>query len=139
MSLFVLDTDSPCLLQRGLPQVSQQSAARQPGEPAVTVISLEEQISGWYRLLRQAKQPDDLARAYQNLIDTIQFLARLPILPFQPGAIARYKHLIGLKLNVGRMDLRIAAIVLEHGGILVTRNKRDFGRVPGLILEDWSV
>ena len=27
-----------------------------------------------------------------------------------------------MKLNVGRMDLRIAAIVLESGGILVMRN-----------------
>jgi tRNA(fMet)-specific endonuclease VapC len=139
MSLFVLDTDSLSLLQRGHPQVSQRCAAQQPGELAITVISLEEQISGWYRLLRQAKQPDDLARAYQNLIDTIQFLARLPILPFQSAAIASYKQLIGMKLNVRRMDLRIAAIVLEHGGILVTRNNRDFGRVPGLILEDWSL
>jgi tRNA(fMet)-specific endonuclease VapC len=104
----------------------------------ITVISLEEQLSGWYRLLRQVTQPDDLARTYQNLIATVQFLARLPILPFQPAAIARCKQLIGMKLNVGRMDLRIAAIALEHGGIVVTRNKRDFARVPGLIVEDWS-
>ena len=69
------------------------------------MISLEEQISGWYRLLRQAKQPDDLARTYQSLIDTVVFLARLPILPFRSAAITHYKQLLGMKLNVGRMDL----------------------------------
>ena len=37
------------------------------------------------------------------------------------------------------MTSRIAATVLEVGGILVTRNVRDFSRIPGLILEDRSI
>ena len=43
-----------------------------------------------------------------------------------------------MNLNVRKMDLRISAVVLEHGGVLVTRNVRDFQRVPGLPIEDWS-
>jgi tRNA(fMet)-specific endonuclease VapC len=43
-----------------------------------------------------------------------------------------------MNLNVRKMDLRIAAIVLEAGGTLVSRNLRDFRRVPNLVVEDWA-
>ena len=113
--------------------------ARVPADLAITVISVEEQLSGWYTALRQARRPDDLARLYQRLAVTVPFLAQWTILTFTIAAISRSQQLIGSKLNVKKMDLRIAAIVLEHGGTLVTRNTRDFSRVPGLTLEDWSI
>jgi tRNA(fMet)-specific endonuclease VapC len=36
------------------------------------------------------------------------------------------------------MDLRIASVVLDHSATLITRNRRDFERVPGLMIEDWT-
>lgn len=90
-------------------------------------------------MLRQVTQPPDLARAYQELADCTQFLGGWDILSFSEPAIARYDQLAAQKLNVRKADLRIAAITLEHGGILVTRNLRDFRRVPNLLVEDWSV
>jgi tRNA(fMet)-specific endonuclease VapC len=119
--------------------VSSRVLARPPGEVVITVISVEEQISGWYTMLRQAKRPDDLALAFQSLIDTIQSVSQLSISPFPPPTIARYQYLAGLSLNVRHMDLWIAATVLEAGATLVTRNRRDFGRIPGLQIEDRSV
>lgn len=116
-------------------------APRRPsraGELAITVISVEEQLSGWYRRLRQAKKPVQLARIYQRLATTVESLAGLPILSFTEPAISRYDGLRALKLNIRKMDLRIAAIALEQGAVLVTRNRGDFERVPGLTIEDWT-
>jgi tRNA(fMet)-specific endonuclease VapC len=35
------------------------------------------------------------------------------------------------------MDLKLAAIALIHDALLLTANRRDFERVPGLRFENW--
>jgi tRNA(fMet)-specific endonuclease VapC len=40
-----------------------------------------------------------------------------------------------IRPRVGTQDLRIAAIPLSVDGILVTRNRRNFDKVPNLRLE----
>jgi tRNA(fMet)-specific endonuclease VapC len=139
VSLYVLDTDSLSLYQRGDPVVAQHVLAHPATDLAITVITVEEQLSGWYTLLRRSRTPDRVALAYQRLADAVPFLARFPILPFPESAILRFEQLLTLRLRIGAKDLRIAAITLENSAILVSRNLRDFRRVPGLTVEDWSV
>ena len=138
MSLYVLDTDILTLLQDRHAAVVQNVAAHQPVELAITIISVEEQLSGWYRQLRRAKTSDALARTYERLTVSVRSLSGLPILSFTKSAIQRWEQLRKQRLNIAKMDLRIAAIVLDNSATLVTRNTSDFQRVPGLQLEDWS-
>jgi tRNA(fMet)-specific endonuclease VapC len=138
MSVFVLDTDILTLFQLGHSAVCQHCASQPAGSLAISVISVEEELSGWYTRLRRAQKRDELARVYQRLTDFVTFISRLQILSFTEPAILRYEQLQTFKLNIGKQDLRIAAIVLENGATLVTRNTRDFQRVPNLTFVDWS-
>ena len=44
---------------------------------------------------------------------------------------------IRVHIRIGTQDLKIAAIVVEHGALLLSRNTIDFERVPGLQVESW--
>ncbi len=63
-------------------------------------------------------------------------------LPFDDDAaevFARIRfHLESLGMTIGTYDMQIAAIALVHGLTVVTHNVAEFGRVPGLVLEDWE-
>ncbi len=139
MSLYVLDTDILTLLRLTDPRVCQQVAAHSPTELATTVITVEEQLRGWFTRVRRAKKRDELARAYQALADTATALSGLAILSFTESAIIRYEGLKSLKITISKADLRIAAITLENRGTLVTRNLGDFQQIPNLPLENWAV
>lgn len=138
MTLYILDTDTLTLLEEGHPAVGQRFLQQRREDVAVTVLSVEEQLSGWYTQVRKAKRPERLEWAYQRLTDTVSFLAHLRIVTYDQAAMQRYEQLRKRKIRIGRTDLRIAATILEQNAILVTRNVRDFGRVPSLQIADWS-
>jgi tRNA(fMet)-specific endonuclease VapC len=138
MSLYILDTDILQLFQDEHPRVMACVEAIAPDNLAISVISVEEQMSGWYAQLRQSKRPERLAWAYRRLTATVRFLSHVQIVDFDEAAIQRYEQLKKQKTKAGTNDLRIAATVLERDAILVTRNVRDFRKIPDLRTEDWS-
>jgi tRNA(fMet)-specific endonuclease VapC len=83
-----------------------------PADIAITVRTVEEQLSGWYTRLRRAKDIDDLAAVYERLTATAASLGRFRILSFTKPAILRFELLCAAKLGVAKMDLRIAAVTL---------------------------
>ncbi len=73
------------------------------------------------------------------MAQTIENLSGWVVVPFSLSAMSRYAGLQRQRLNVGSNDLKIAATALECNATVVTRNRRDFGRVAALSVEDWSV
>jgi tRNA(fMet)-specific endonuclease VapC len=73
----------------------------------------------------------------------IEFFKMLPVLEFDDRAYDLYIQLItnnsALRKQDLQRDVRIATIALTHNATVVTRNRKDFGLVPGLQLEDWSI
>jgi tRNA(fMet)-specific endonuclease VapC len=137
--VYILDTDIWSLYFKGDPVVRPRVDRQPKDEMALTVITVEENLSGWYTALRQARQRDQKALLYQNLTDTVTSLKDWQIVSFTEPALLRFEQLQKLRLNVGKKDLCIAAIALENNATVVTRNLRDFQRVPALTVENWAV
>src|SRR5258708_5447366 len=114
MSLFVLDTDILSLWQHGHTAVGTQVVNHSADDLAITIITVQEQLDGWHSRLTRTKTRKATADLYQRLADTVRFLSRVQILGYSESAFERYEQLRSQKLNIGKMDLRIAAIALEH-------------------------
>ena len=73
------------------------------------------------------------------MVDAVEMFRRFPVVPFDDPSEIQFQQLRSAGLRVGTLDLKIAAVALAHRLTVFTRNRRDFGRIPGLVIEDWSV
>jgi tRNA(fMet)-specific endonuclease VapC len=110
-----------------------------PGDIGVAVVTVEESLRG--RLATVARARDGPARIdrYRLLRATVQLFLTLPVAEYDRAAENQFQQLRALRLGVGSQDLKIAAIALSCRVTLVTRNSKDFGKVPALVIEDWSI
>lgn len=134
---YVLDTDCFTLFQRGHEEVVAH-AAEAVDRLAITIITVDESLTGWYSRVRQSKTSEQLATAYRGLHKTVDSLRHMEVLPYSQLAIEDQLRLRRQYPRLGKMDLAIAAIALEFDATLVTRNRIDFEQIPGLKIEDWS-
>lgn len=137
MMRYVLDTDHLSLLQRGYEPLR----SRVEGQPtitlAITIISVEEQLRGRLAQVNKAKTTAQLEQSYKWFGETFDSLARFDVLSFSDAASRIYDELRRRRIRTGTQDLRIAAIVLAHESVLVTRNTQDFVGIAELRIEDW--
>lgn len=86
--------------------------------------------------LAASTRREEAAAYLAALLETIQ------VLPLPLDAAARYGEIRAQLERTGRSiganDLWIAAHALAANLILVTNNEREFGRVPGLRVENWA-
>ncbi|MSR56254.1 MAG: type II toxin-antitoxin system VapC family toxin [Planctomycetaceae bacterium] len=141
--MVVLDTDHITLLQHAHSPEGARLTSRledQAGDAvATTIVTYEEQTRGWLAYLAKAKTIARQVQCYGKLHRHLENYTQMRVLDFDNRAAIVFQQLHSDKVRIGTMDLKIAAICLAHDATLLTRNSIDFGRVPDLRIEDWSV
>jgi tRNA(fMet)-specific endonuclease VapC len=141
--MFILDTDHLSLLEWGSGAAGQslrQRILRLPEDEVVTtIINFEEQTRGWLAFQARGRSLEQQVNAYRKLKRHLDIYLGLNVLEFTMKAAREFERLRTLRVRIGSMDLKIAAIALTTDATLLTRNLKDFGRVPGLRLENWTV
>jgi tRNA(fMet)-specific endonuclease VapC len=140
-SMYILDTDHLSLMQRnGLEgqRIRSRLSVLPVDQVATTVISYEEQVKGRLLVLSQAKTAERVTSAYRGLQQLAVDYRTITLLAFDTDAFDVARQLRKQYPRLGAMDLKIAAVVLSQGAILLSRNRSDFGQIAGLRLEDWS-
>ncbi len=137
--MLILDTDHLSALDRtsAAGAVLERRLDASAEDVAATIISAEEQLRGRLAQINKCRDPDKLIVHYRRLRQRIEYFAAGTVLDWDAGAAREFAQLRDLRLGIGTMDLRIASIVLSAGGLLLTRNVADFGKVPGLRAENW--
>lgn len=141
MSGFILDTDHVSLWLQGHPSISLK-AAKLSSDISISIITVQELFNGWVVKINNPAEASNLVKLYTKFWTTVAFLQGVQILNFDAAADARYRQLLRdhppLRKNRIQRDVRIAAIALSVGSVLVTRNQRDFSKIPNLVIEDWT-
>jgi tRNA(fMet)-specific endonuclease VapC len=141
---YVLDTDILSLLaHKDSPEAPRirRRIAELPAEDSVvtTVINYEEQMRGWMAALSRARSSKLEIQVYGRLLQHLATFLRLTVLPYDDAAAKIAEQLRRQRVQIGAMDMKIAAIVLAFDAVLITRNFVDFRKVTGLRIEDWSI
>jgi len=128
---FLLDTSVCVGAIRRLPEVEQRLRLYDPSEVAVSVVTVLELLFG-----AAISRAPELNRQQVEL-----FLAGISILDFKRdiavGAVSARVLMRRAGLGVSDFDLLIAATAIVHGRVLMTSD-RNFLRIPGLMVEDWT-
>jgi tRNA(fMet)-specific endonuclease VapC len=137
MLRYILDTDHLTLFQHGNALVGRRLRSQSRGSVGISVVTVEESLRG--RLAQLAGAGDGHSRIYHYglLRQTLLDFAGFPVVAYDQQAEDWFQQYRSIR--IGTRDRKIAAITLANQLILVTRNRRDFAKVPGLVLEDWSV
>jgi len=135
--MFVLDTDALTHLLLGHKRVTEKRA-QATVEVALTAVTRIEVLQGRFASVLKAEDGEKLLLAQERLVATERDLEKFIILTIDAAASTEFDLLRqNKKLKIRRGDLLIAAITLANRATLVTRNEKDFRKVPGLRIENW--
>lgn len=131
--MLILDSNTVSYYFRGDPQVVPRLQALPPADIGVPAIVEYELRYGLLRLPPQAAEP--------RLLALTQLLRPMQMLPFDSECAAQAARiraaLEAAGTPIGPHDTLIAATALRYQATLVTRNVREFSRVPSLQWVNW--
>jgi tRNA(fMet)-specific endonuclease VapC len=130
----MLDTDICSYVMKRSNEVLLKRLQKVPAsDVCVSVITKSELLYG-VEVSPRRQQDEAALNAFLNYVE---------VLDFPDQASSHYaqvrSHLKKLGTTIGGNDLFIAAHARGLGLTLVTHNTREFGRVPRLLIEDWTI
>jgi tRNA(fMet)-specific endonuclease VapC len=141
--MYLLDTDHLSILQRQTGEdygnLSGRMSDFSQADFAISVVTFHEQVIGIHSAMTNPRKPNALLKGYDRMQRLLRDCQTFPVMPFDHAAFVMFEQLQGNKVPVAPMDLRIASITLALDVTLLTRNQRDFIKVPGLKMEDWTI
>ncbi|MDT8701543.1 type II toxin-antitoxin system tRNA(fMet)-specific endonuclease VapC [Kluyvera ascorbata] len=133
MLKYMLDTNICIYTIKNKPQAVREAFTQHYGRMCICSVTLMELIYG----AEKSAAPEKNLRVVEG------FVARLEVLNYgndaaiQTGQIRA--ELAKAGTPIGPYDSMIAAHARSLGLIMVTNNTREFERISGLRLEDWSI
>ncbi len=103
----------------------------------IPIVAVEETMRGWLAAIAKERLARRQVAAYRELSSLFEFFATFPIVPFDQAAADLFESLQAARVRIATRDLKIAAITLTSNDLLLTANRRDFEKVPGLRFENW--
>lgn len=140
--MILLDTDHVTVLkyaegERGARLVERLQAAPPDEAVAVPIVAVEEQMRGWLAAIAKERDARRQVFGYRELARLFEFFGAFSIVLFDEAAVDQFETLRTAKIRLGTMDLKISAIALVNDALLLSANRRDFEKVPGLRVENW--
>ena len=132
MLKYLLDTNIVIYTMKKRPQQVKSRFKQHGGRMGISAVTLGELVFG-------AEHSQQVER---NLADIEALISRLEVLPFDNKAAYHFgqirAELYRTGQPIGPYDMMIAGHARASGLKLVTTNVKEFERVPGLLLEDWT-
>jgi tRNA(fMet)-specific endonuclease VapC len=108
-----------------------------PEPIGTTIVSVEEQMRGWLSAIAKERTLMRQINAYGELTDLFDFFAKLNVISLGADAVDLFDGFRKAGVKIGSMDLKMACIAVANNALLLTANRRDFEKVPGLRFENW--
>ena len=107
---------------------------------ATSVANVEEAMRGWLASIAREKNIERQVFAYRELAELFEFFAGFTIAVLD--TLSAQLFFTGFRrsgIRIGSMDLKTACISIANNALLLSANRKDFEKVPGLRFENWLI